>query len=147
MYSFGKVLEVDAKLSKFAQTGVDAMIWHFSAIFDNFRRKKWRFSQRPMFRSNFCKKTSSSLSPKRQFFPPFFWRKYLWNHNIGPWSHCFYTRREMFSNIKVSDCFCCYEKRFHRRGENFGRHSSKKFVEKIRRKFWSTFVENIRPRK
>jgi hypothetical protein len=30
-------------------TGVDVMIT-FSAIFDNFRRKNWRFSKKPMLR-------------------------------------------------------------------------------------------------
>jgi hypothetical protein len=32
-----------------------SMLWsQFSAIFDNFRRKIWRFSQKPMLWSNFC---------------------------------------------------------------------------------------------
>jgi hypothetical protein len=39
----------------------------FSAVCANLWRKNWRFSQKPMFWSNFCK-TSSSLSKKRQYF-------------------------------------------------------------------------------
>jgi hypothetical protein len=32
-----------------------SMLWsQFSAIFENFRRKNWRFSQKPMLWSNFC---------------------------------------------------------------------------------------------
>jgi hypothetical protein len=31
------------------------MLWsQFSAIFDNFRRNNWRFSQKPMSWSKFC---------------------------------------------------------------------------------------------
>jgi hypothetical protein len=56
----------------------------FSAIFDNFRRKNWRFSQKPMLWSNFCI-FSFILSQKCQFFRWIFRRKYLKNHNIGPW--------------------------------------------------------------
>jgi hypothetical protein len=64
------------------------MLWsQFSAIFDNFRRKNWRFSQKPMLWSIFSK-FSFVLSQKRQFFCKNFRRKYFKNHNIGPWSPC-----------------------------------------------------------
>jgi hypothetical protein len=46
-----------------------SMLWsQFSAISANFRRKNWRFSQKPMLWSQFFAKTSSSLSKKRQYF-------------------------------------------------------------------------------
>jgi hypothetical protein len=32
--------------------------------------------------------SSFVLSQKRQFFRRIFWRKYLKNHNVGPWSPC-----------------------------------------------------------
>jgi hypothetical protein len=48
------------------------MLWsQFSAIFDNFRRKNWRFSQKPMLWSIFSK-FSFVLSQKRQFFAKIF---------------------------------------------------------------------------
>jgi hypothetical protein len=32
-----------------------SMLWsQFSVIFNNFRQKIWRFSQKPMLRSKFC---------------------------------------------------------------------------------------------
>jgi hypothetical protein len=61
-----------------------SMLWsQFSAIFANFRRKNWRFSQKAMLWSIFSK-FSFVLSQKRQYFRRFFWRKYFKNHNIGP---------------------------------------------------------------
>jgi hypothetical protein len=39
----------------FSQTHQGSMLWSlFSAIFPNFRRKNWRFSQKPMLWSTFC---------------------------------------------------------------------------------------------
>jgi hypothetical protein len=71
--------------------GTDVMItifcdfWQFSAIFDNFRRKNWRFSQKPMLWSIFLKKITFVFSQKRHFFRRISRRKNLNNHNIGPW--------------------------------------------------------------
>jgi hypothetical protein len=40
---------------KTALWSLGSMLWsQFSAIFDNFRRKNWRFSQKPMLWSKFC---------------------------------------------------------------------------------------------
>jgi hypothetical protein len=60
--------------------GVDAMI----TIFNNFWRKNWRFSQKPMLWSKFAYFSFVS-SQKCHFFRWIFRRKYLKNHNIGPW--------------------------------------------------------------
>jgi hypothetical protein len=51
------------------------MLWsQFSAIFDNFRRKNWRFSLKPMLWSKFCIIYLCFVSKMPK------------NHNIGPWS-------------------------------------------------------------
>jgi hypothetical protein len=70
------------KLNVWSHQG--SMLWsQFSAIFDNFRRKNWRFSQKPLLWSKFCIINFVS-SQKRQFFCWNFRRKYFKNHNIGP---------------------------------------------------------------
>jgi hypothetical protein len=49
------------------------MLWsQFSAIFANFWRKNWRFSQVPMFMITIFAKTSSSLSKNANIFAKFF---------------------------------------------------------------------------
>jgi hypothetical protein len=61
------------------------MLWsQFSAIFDNFRRKNWRFSQKPMLWSIF--KKCLCFQSKTPILRRIFRRKYLNNHNIGPGS-------------------------------------------------------------
>jgi hypothetical protein len=63
-----------------------SMLWsQFSAIFDNFRRKNWRFSKKPIIRSKFwiiylC------FESKTPIFCQKIRRKYFRNHYIGPWS-------------------------------------------------------------
>jgi hypothetical protein len=48
------------------------------AIFANFWRKIWRFSQQPMVQSNFCEKWQYVVWAKNAQ------NKYFYNHNIGP---------------------------------------------------------------
>jgi hypothetical protein len=39
----------------FSQIHLGSMLWsQFSAIFDNFQQKNWRFSQKPMLWTKFC---------------------------------------------------------------------------------------------
>jgi hypothetical protein len=65
---------------------LESMLWsQFSAIFANFQRKNWRFSQKTNVMIKFLQKSSWSLSKKRQYFRYIFRRKYLKNRNIGPW--------------------------------------------------------------
>jgi hypothetical protein len=67
--------------------GVDVMttIFYFSTIFDNFRRKDWRFSQKNMLcMIKFLRKLAVVLSKERQSFRQIFLQTYFWNHNIGP---------------------------------------------------------------
>jgi hypothetical protein len=81
-----------------------SMLWsQFSAIFDTFRQKNWRFSQKPMLWSIFLK-NSFVLSQKRQYFRWIFRRKYFKNHNIGPW----FTRTAQIANI--GSVFCIRQK-------------------------------------
>jgi hypothetical protein len=62
------------------------MVWsRFSAIFDNFRQKIFAFLKNQCYDSIFAR-FSFAMSQKRQLFCRFFRRKYLKNHNIGPWS-------------------------------------------------------------
>jgi hypothetical protein len=69
-------------LVKLAAPG--SILWsQFSAIFDNFRRKNWRFSQKPMLWSKFCI-IYLCFESKRPIFCRKFRRKYFKNHNIGP---------------------------------------------------------------
>jgi hypothetical protein len=54
-----------------------SMLWsQFSAIFDNFRRKNWRFPQKPMLWSKFCI-IELRFESKTPIFSPIFCRKYL----------------------------------------------------------------------
>jgi muramoyltetrapeptide carboxypeptidase LdcA involved in peptidoglycan recycling len=53
--------------------------------FSSFSAKKLAFFSKTNVMITIFGKTSSSLSKKRQFFRKNFWRKYLKNHNIGPW--------------------------------------------------------------
>jgi hypothetical protein len=55
----------------------------FSAIFDNFRRKKWSFSQKPMLWS-FFHNLAFVLSQKHHFFADFLAKIFFLNHSIGP---------------------------------------------------------------
>jgi hypothetical protein len=49
------------------------MLWsQFSAIFDNFRRKNWRFSQKPMLWSNFWRNLALFWVKNANFFAEFF---------------------------------------------------------------------------
>jgi hypothetical protein len=57
------------------------MLWsQFSAIFANFRRKNWRFSQKNIVMNKFLQKVAAVSAKNRQIFR----RKYFKNHNIGP---------------------------------------------------------------
>jgi hypothetical protein len=58
-------------VQKLWKSGVDVMI-KFSAIFANFVRKSWRFSQKPMLcmYDHIYVKTSGSLSKKTPIFSP-----------------------------------------------------------------------------
>jgi hypothetical protein len=61
-----------------------SMLWsQFSAIFLNFRRKNWRFYQKPMLWSTFFK-IWLCFASKTPIYRRIFWRKYFKNHNIGP---------------------------------------------------------------
>jgi hypothetical protein len=72
-------------ICQYIYIALGSMLWsQFSAIFDNFRRKNWRFLKNQCYDQNFAK-FSFILSQKRQFFRWIFWRKYFKNHNIGPW--------------------------------------------------------------
>jgi hypothetical protein len=88
------------------------MLWsQFSAIFDNFRRKNWRFYQKTMLWSKFCIIVLSYvLSQKRQFFRWFFRRKYFKNHNIGPWtlSRLKFKLNSTFEHIESELCWQKY---------------------------------------
>jgi hypothetical protein len=63
--------------------------WQFSA-------KNWHFYQKNQCYDQFFAQFTSVLSQKRQFFRWIFRRKYLKNHNIGPWFlvpiECLYQR-------------------------------------------------------
>jgi hypothetical protein len=87
MYSVGQnIYEEQLKkwLSFWDSLMQGSMLWsQFSAIFDNFRRKNWRFYQNQCYDQNFAY-FRFVLSQKRQFFRLIFRRKYLKNHNIGP---------------------------------------------------------------
>jgi hypothetical protein len=49
------------------------MLWsQFSAIFPNFRRKNWRFSQKPMLWSQFLQKLAVVWAKNANFFAKFF---------------------------------------------------------------------------
>jgi hypothetical protein len=46
---------IQVRINNFYITILGSMLWlQFSAIFDNFRRKNWRFPQNPMLWSKFC---------------------------------------------------------------------------------------------
>jgi hypothetical protein len=61
------------------------MLWsQFSTIFG----KKLAFFLNTNIMINFFSKFSFVLSQKCQLFRQIFWRKYLKNHNIDPWSSC-----------------------------------------------------------
>jgi hypothetical protein len=51
------------------------LLSHFSAIFDNFRQKNCRFSQKNNVMVNFFEKFSFVMSQNANFFRRFFWRK------------------------------------------------------------------------
>jgi hypothetical protein len=98
------------------------MLWsQFSAIFDNFRRKIWRFSQNPMLWSKFCM-IYLCFESKMPFFRWIFRRKYLKNHNIGPRSGQFSPIGQLstlgrFSKVTQADLIFGYF--FHRRSKVF----------------------------
>jgi hypothetical protein len=68
----------------FSQTNPGPMLWsQFSAIFANFKRKIWRFSQKTMYLViTFSAKLPFILVKNAKFFC----KKFLKNHNICPWS-------------------------------------------------------------
>jgi hypothetical protein len=60
-----------------------SMLWsQFSAIFANFRRKNWRFSQKLIW--HFFLQKLAKVWAKTTIFRQIFWRKYIKNFNIGP---------------------------------------------------------------
>jgi hypothetical protein len=62
-----------------------SMLWsQFSAIFANFRRKNWRFSQKPMLWSQFLQKLAVVWAKNANIFANFFVKNIFKNHNIGP---------------------------------------------------------------
>jgi hypothetical protein len=70
LYFFFSLLE-HRKLSKSEHTDIEqgSMLWSkFSAIFDNFRRKNWRFSQNPMLWSQFLQKLAVVWAKNANFF-------------------------------------------------------------------------------
>jgi hypothetical protein len=74
----------------------------FSAIFDNFRRKKIGiFLKNQCYDKNFAY-FSVVLSQERQFARQKIRRKYLKNHNIGPW-HMFYEAQVQYEKLAFSD--------------------------------------------
>jgi hypothetical protein len=67
-----------------SQTHPGSMLWsQFSAIFDDFRWKNWRFSQKPMLWLKLCI-IWLYFESKTPISCRIFWRKYFKNHNIGP---------------------------------------------------------------
>jgi hypothetical protein len=61
------------------------MLWsQFFAIFDNFRRKNWRFFSKTNVMIQFLHNLALFWVKNDNFFAKFFRRKYLKNHNIGP---------------------------------------------------------------
>jgi hypothetical protein len=72
------------KMFQFGHLGVDVMITNF-CDFDQFLSEKLAFFSK----SNVMIKILHNLAlfrVKTTFFRQLFWRKYLNNHNIGPWS-------------------------------------------------------------
>jgi hypothetical protein len=73
-------------LSSYFIRNLESMLWsQFSAIFDDFRQKIGGFFKNQCYDQNFAL-FSFILSQKRQYFCWIFRRKYLKNHNVGPWS-------------------------------------------------------------
>jgi hypothetical protein len=62
-----------------------SMLWsQFSAIFNNFRRKKLAFFSQTNVMIKILHNLALFWVKKRQFFRKIFRRKYFKNHNIGP---------------------------------------------------------------
>jgi hypothetical protein len=69
----------------FKNRALGSMLWsQFSAIFDDFRRKKLAFFSKTYVMITIFAKASSRLSKTSQFFRWIFRWKYFKNHNIGP---------------------------------------------------------------
>jgi hypothetical protein len=87
------------------------MLWsQFSAIFDNFRRKKWRFSRKPMLWSKFCIIYIALFCVKKaNFFAEFFGENIFKNHNIGPRSRDYVRKCKKWERrgIRRADTMRC----------------------------------------
>jgi hypothetical protein len=54
------------------QQHLGSMLWsQFTAIFDNFRQKNWRFSQKPMLWPQFLQKLAVVWAKNANFFAKF----------------------------------------------------------------------------
>jgi hypothetical protein len=78
------------------------LLSQFFVIFDNFRRKNWRFSQKPMLWSIFL--ICFVFSQKRQFFRRIFRRKYFKNYNIDPRCSAYLPKLFYFKSLTTFIC-------------------------------------------
>jgi hypothetical protein len=63
------------------------MLWsQFSAIFDNFWRKNWRFFSKTNVMIKILHNLALFRVKNANFFAKFFGENILKNHNIGPWT-------------------------------------------------------------
>jgi hypothetical protein len=88
-----------ARLSA-TKTFQGSMLWsQFSAIFANFRRINWRFSQKPILWSQFLQKLAVVWAKNANIFAKFFVENILKNHNIVPRNDVSRIKHEIFPQI------------------------------------------------